>query len=97
YTDIMLMIKNTYFCVAKAKIDDPTEKFWLILLGTDCLEELFGILRTMIGNNRNFDVLQLVERITGSTKVANILAMYPHWDRPPRRLQLPTLAHDSSM
>ncbi|KAJ7333384.1 hypothetical protein DFH08DRAFT_939956 [Mycena albidolilacea] len=58
YTDIMIMIKNAYFCVAKAK---------------------------------------LVERITGSTEVANILAMYPHWDRPPRRLQLPTLARDSSV
>ncbi|KAJ7692514.1 hypothetical protein B0H16DRAFT_1850850 [Mycena metata] len=67
YTDIMLMIKNAYFCVAKAKIDDPDGKFWLILLGTDRLEELFGILRTMIGNDRNLDVLQLVERITGST------------------------------
>ncbi|KAJ7706534.1 hypothetical protein B0H16DRAFT_1439225 [Mycena metata] len=96
YTDIMLMIKNAYFCVAKAKIDDPDGKFWLILLGTDRLEELFGILRTMIGNDRNLDVLQLVERITGSTEVANILAMYPHWDRPPRRLHLPTLARDSS-
>ncbi|KAJ7744401.1 hypothetical protein B0H16DRAFT_1322187 [Mycena metata] len=96
YTDIMLMIKNAYFCVAKAKIDDPTGNFWLILLGTDRLEELFGILRTMIGNDRNLDVLQLVERITGSTEVANILAMYPHWDRPPRRLHLPTLARDSS-
>ncbi|KAJ7306878.1 hypothetical protein DFH08DRAFT_944693 [Mycena albidolilacea] len=96
YTDIMIMIKNAYFCVAKAKVDDPTGKFWLILLGTDRLEELFGILRTMIGNDRNLDVLQLVERITGSTEVANILAMYPHWDRPPRRLQLPTLARDSS-
>jgi hypothetical protein len=36
----------------------------------------------MIGNDRNMDVLQLVERITGSTEVANIVAMYPHWDRP---------------
>ncbi|KAJ7799158.1 hypothetical protein B0H14DRAFT_3092842 [Mycena olivaceomarginata] len=97
YTDIMIMIKNAYFCVVKAKVDDPTGKFWLILLGTDRLEELFGILRTMIGNYRNLDVLQLVERITGSTEVANILAMYPHWDRPPRRLQLPTLARDSSV
>jgi hypothetical protein len=44
YTDVMLMIKNAYFCVAKAKVDDPTGKFWLILLGTDRLEELFGIL-----------------------------------------------------
>ncbi|KAJ6552503.1 hypothetical protein B0H10DRAFT_2242107 [Mycena sp. CBHHK59/15] len=49
FTDIMIMIKNVYFSVAKAKKDDPEGRFWLILLGTDRLEELFGILRTMIG------------------------------------------------
>ncbi|KAJ6541961.1 hypothetical protein B0H10DRAFT_2244898 [Mycena sp. CBHHK59/15] len=96
FTDIMIMIKNAYFCVAKAKVDDPTGNFWLILLGTDRLEELFGILRTMIGNDRNLDMLQLVERITGTTEVANIFAQYPHWDHPPRRLHLPALARDST-
>ncbi|KAJ7104685.1 hypothetical protein C8R44DRAFT_746366 [Mycena epipterygia] len=97
FTDIMIMIKNVYFCVAKAKVDDPTGNFWIILLGTDRLEELFGILRTMIGNNRNLDLLQLVERITGTTEIANIFALYPHWDRAPRRLQLPTMARDSTV
>ncbi|KAF7328292.1 hypothetical protein MSAN_02488500 [Mycena sanguinolenta] len=97
YVDIMIMIKNAYFCVAKAKVDDPLGNFWLILLGTDRLEELFGILRTVIGNDRNLDVLQLVERITGTMEIANILAMYPHWDRAPRRLKLPALSRDSKV
>ena len=35
YIDLMIMIKNVLFCVAKAKIDDPDSEFWLILLGTD--------------------------------------------------------------
>ncbi|KAJ7834825.1 hypothetical protein B0H13DRAFT_2240173 [Mycena leptocephala] len=96
YTDIMIMIKNAYFCVAKAKVDDPTGNFWLILLGTDRLEELFGILRTIIGNDRNVDILQLVERITGTTEIANILAMYPQWDRAPRHLKLLALSRDST-
>ncbi|KAJ7183908.1 hypothetical protein C8R46DRAFT_1309168 [Mycena filopes] len=94
--DIMIMIKDAYFCVAKAKVDDPTGKFWLILLGTDRLEELFGILRTMIGNDANLDILQLIGRLVGTTQVANILAKYPQWDRPPRRLNLPALARDST-
>ncbi|KAJ7671994.1 hypothetical protein B0H17DRAFT_1335340 [Mycena rosella] len=96
FIDIMIMIKNAYFCVAKAKVDDPTGKFWLILLGTDRLEELFGILRTMIGNDANLDILQLIGRLTGTTQVANILAKYPHWDRAPRRLHLPALTRDST-
>lgn len=58
YIDIMIMIKSVYFCVAKTKADDPMGNFWVILLGTDCLEELFGILRTMIGNDTNLDTLQ---------------------------------------
>ncbi|KAJ7444180.1 hypothetical protein FB451DRAFT_1149358 [Mycena latifolia] len=94
FTDIMIMVKNAYFCVAKAKVDNPTGKFWLILLGTDRLEELFGILRTMIGNDANLDILQLIGRLTGTTQVANILAKYPHWDRAPRRLTLPALTRD---
>ncbi|KAK7007633.1 hypothetical protein R3P38DRAFT_2553314 [Favolaschia claudopus] len=87
---------NVYFCVAKAKADDPEGNFWLILLGTDRLEQLFGILRTMIGNDSNLDILQLVERITGTTECANIFAKYPHWDRPLRRLSLPALTRDST-
>ena len=35
YLDIVLMVKNTFFCVAKMKIDNPSAKFYLVLLGTD--------------------------------------------------------------
>jgi hypothetical protein len=85
YVDIMMMIKNVYFCVAKTKADDPAGSFWIILLGTDRLEILFGILRTMVGNDANLDLLQLGLRLTGTTltgttEVSTILAKYPHWD-----------------
>jgi hypothetical protein len=61
YVDLMIMIKNVYFCVAKAKVNNPLGSFWIILLGTDQLEELFGILRTIVGNDVNLDILQLAE------------------------------------
>jgi hypothetical protein len=64
-------------------------------LGTDRLEELFGILRTMVGNDANLDMLQLVSRLAGTTEVSNILAKYPQWDRSPRRLKLPAMTQDS--
>jgi hypothetical protein len=96
YIDVMIMIKNILFCVSKAKIDDPDGEFWIILLGTDRLEELFGILRTMVGNDANLDILQLVSRLSGTTEISNILAKYPQWDRAPRRLKLPTLSRDSN-
>jgi hypothetical protein len=95
YIDLMLTIKNVLFCVAKAKVDDPNGEFWIILLGTDRLEGLFGILRTMVGNDANLDIYQLVCRLAGTTEVSNILAKYPHWDRSPRRLRLPSLSRES--
>ncbi|PPR03132.1 hypothetical protein CVT24_008485 [Panaeolus cyanescens] len=95
YVDIMIMIKNVFFCVAKAKVDTPHGRFFLILLGTDRLEIQFGILRTMIGNDANVDLLQLCERLGSITEVANILAKYSEWDRAPRQLVTPTLTKDS--
>lgn len=94
YVDIMIMIKNVYFCVAKAKVDNPSGKFFLMLLGTDRLEELFGILRTMVGNDSSVDVHQLGLRLAGTTEVSGILAQHPEWDRAPRRLKLPSLSKD---
>ncbi|KAG6874971.1 hypothetical protein C0992_005739 [Termitomyces sp. T32_za158] len=77
YTDLAIMVKNVIFCIAKAKVDTPKASFWIILLGTDHLEELFGILRTMVGNDANLDTLQLGDRITGCIEVLNILAENP--------------------
>lgn len=94
YIDIMIMIKNVYFCVAKAKADHPLDPFYIILLGTDRLETLFGILRTMVGNDANLDALQLSLRVTGTTDVANIFALHPEWDKTPRRLHLPSVTKD---
>jgi hypothetical protein len=97
YIDIMIMIKNAYFCVVKAKVDNPKGKFHLILLGTDHLETLFGILRTMVRNDVNLDILQLGQHLTGTTEVSTILAKYPHWDCAPRCLKLPVVSQEGSV
>src|SRR5258708_39607938 len=46
YGDIMIMIKDVYFCVVKVKVMHPAQdhSFWIILLGTDHLEVDFGII-----------------------------------------------------
>lgn len=95
YINVMIMVKNVIFCIAKAKADDPEGEFWIILLGTDRLEELFGILWTMVGNDTNLDILQLVSCLAGTTEISNILAKYLQWDHTPRRLKLPSLSRDS--
>ncbi|KAF9007809.1 hypothetical protein BDZ89DRAFT_1231061 [Hymenopellis radicata] len=94
YVDIMIMIKNVFFCVVKAKVDHPGGKFWIILLGTDRLETLFGILRTIIGTDANIDLLQLCLRLTGTVEVSNILVKRPAWNSSPRRLKLPAISRD---
>ena len=80
YIDVMIMIKNVLFSVAKAKINDLDGGFWVILLGTDQLEELFRILRTMVDTDVNLDILQLISCLDGTTEVSNILAKYLQWD-----------------
>ena len=57
FIDISIMVKNTFFCVAKAKVNHLNKLFFLVLLGTNQLESLFRILCTMIENNTNLDML----------------------------------------
>lgn len=90
YFDWMVAIKNVYFCVAKTQIDNPRGKFWIILIGTDPLEKLFGKVRTVQGNDCNADALQLTNRVESAAICTQILAEHPEWERGPRRLLLKT-------
>jgi hypothetical protein len=92
FIDIGIMVKNAFFCIAKAKMDHPNQPFFLALLGTDRLKSLFGILCTMVGNDTNLNVLQLALHITSTTEVLTILAKHLEWDRGPHRLCLPTVS-----
>ena len=92
YIDIMIMIKNMFFCIGKAQIDIPWCLFWIILLGTDRLETLFGILRTIVASDHNFDLLQLAEWLTGSTEASNILAKHLERNKSPRCTVLPLVS-----
>lgn len=91
YKDIILMVKNAYFCVAKAKITNPDGSFWLILLGTDRLEASFGIVRSMVGTDANADMSSLTTSLSHSVECLNIFSKHPEWDRGPRRLKLPAI------
>jgi hypothetical protein len=88
FFDVQTWIKNAFFCVAKTKLDDPDGQFWLILLGTDSLEHLFGVVRTMISTDANADLLQLGNRLEASATCCRILAEHPEWVQGPRRLSI---------
>ncbi|KAI0027437.1 hypothetical protein K488DRAFT_74543 [Vararia minispora EC-137] len=86
--------KNVYFCVAKAQVDNPGSNWFLISTGTNGLESIFGVVRTMVGNDANIDVLQLAQRLSHSVEVTNIIAEHPEWDRDPRHLHVTALGPD---
>lgn len=86
------MIRSVYFCVAKAQVDDPAGRFFIILLGTDGLEKIFGKIRTMVGNDTNADLLQLSNRIDGAVQCVKILEEHPEWGGQARHLTLQSLA-----
>jgi hypothetical protein len=88
FKDIVPLVKNAYFCVAKAKIHAPDSKFYLILNGTNRLESTFGVVRTMVGSDTNADVLTLSYRLSHAVECLNILSEHPGWDRGPRHLHL---------
>jgi hypothetical protein len=80
HQDIILMVKNAFFCVAKAKINNPNGSFWLILLGTDRLEATFDLVRFMVGNDANANILSLTTRLTHAVECLNIFSQHPEWD-----------------
>ena len=88
FKDLALLVKNAYFCVAKAKIRAPDSKYYLILNGTDRLESTFSVVRSMVGNDANVDVLTLGYRLSHAVECLNILSEHPTWDRGPRCLHL---------
>ncbi|KAF8259666.1 hypothetical protein EI94DRAFT_1773898 [Lactarius quietus] len=88
FKDLILLVKNAYFCVATAKIHAPDSCFYLILNGTDRLESTFGIVRSMVGNDANADVLTLGYHLSHAVECLNILSEHPTWDHGLRRLHL---------
>ncbi|KAI0717922.1 hypothetical protein C8Q72DRAFT_155136 [Fomitopsis betulina] len=91
YLDVQIMVKNVYFCLAKILVDNPDGFLWIICLGTDALEKIFSLVRTMIGADANADQLQLTSRMSGAIQCSQILQEHPEWDRGSRHLAIPSL------
>ena len=88
FKDIIILVKNAFFCVAKVKISTPDGEFYIILLGTDHLESTFGVVQSIVGNNANADILTLIYRLSHAIECINIFSEHPKWDRGTRHLKL---------
>ncbi|KAH9170864.1 hypothetical protein EDB89DRAFT_2071449 [Lactarius sanguifluus] len=82
YLDIVLMIKNVYFCITKMKVDNPSTNFYLILLRMDHLETFSGL-----------SVLQ--SHASELMEVVSILAEHPEWDYGTCCLSLPVFSKET--
>ncbi|KAL0062604.1 hypothetical protein AAF712_010538 [Marasmius tenuissimus] len=87
YADSQAIVKNIIFLVARTQLVDSNARLFIILEGTDRLEMVFGDCRTL-DHSRNFDVLQLAEKLSTSTMVNIIFEKYPHLNRGHRRLSV---------
>ena len=79
----------------KTQVDDPTGSFWIILLGTDGLEKVFGQVHTMVGNDTHADQLQLTNRIDGAVQCMKILENQPEWGGQSRCLTVKPLSSNT--
>ncbi|KAJ3874253.1 hypothetical protein F5051DRAFT_336129 [Lentinula edodes] len=87
YADSHAIVKNILFTVAKLALDDPSILYYIILNGTDRLEGIFSKVRTQ-DHNRNFDVLQLSQKLSIAAEIVATLLRNPDLDSGHRRLNL---------
>ena len=78
-------IKNMFLSVTLGKLRG-VDHFYFFHNTNNRLEQLFGILRSMINGNMNFDCLDLQDRIADATLVQWIYTQHPEWDRSARKL-----------
>ena len=71
-------------CIARAQIL-KINQFYLFADATHLLEQLFGILRTLCGPQRNFDMVQLEDRISTVVRLYEIYLERPEWRENARR------------
>ncbi|KAL7530742.1 hypothetical protein ACHAXR_010378 [Thalassiosira sp. AJA248-18] len=85
YRNCQDTVKNMFVAVAIAK--NHGIKDYIFFLNTSKrLEQLFGITRSMIGGDLNFDCLGLQHRLGDAAAISQIYGRHPEWDSPPRKL-----------
>ncbi|KAI0043508.1 hypothetical protein FA95DRAFT_1681862, partial [Auriscalpium vulgare] len=87
YADSQAIVKSIIYTILRLKDINENHCFFIIMEGTDRLENLFGDCRTQ-DHSRNFDILQLSEKLSVSALIQAIFERNPDLDRGHRRLSL---------
>jgi hypothetical protein len=85
YADSQAIVKNIIFCVARLQIISGDLEFFIIHEGTDRLETIFSDVRTQ-DQNRNFDILQLSQKLSVGAAISATFERHPDLDRGHRKL-----------
>ena len=78
YYDIQETIQDVYVCAAKMIKKQTDNSLYLYQLGTDVLENQFATLRTL-SHSRNFDFLELTERLIIVEQIEKVFENNPGW------------------
>jgi hypothetical protein len=80
YGDSQTMVKNCIFYVAKQKLLDDSQPFYIFQLGTDRLEALFGRVCMLGLHDCTMNYRQAIEWFGHAVDVDYILEDHPEWD-----------------
>jgi hypothetical protein len=87
YADTQAIVKNIVFSLTKQQILHASQNFYIILDRTNRLEQVFSNVRTQ-DHTRNFDLLQLSQKLAIASTVNSIFLRNPDLDHGHTRLNL---------
>lgn len=93
YADSQVMVKNTFFYLAKQCLLNPNLRVLLMLCGDDRLKNLFGRVRMQGAHNCHVDIKTLMERLAAAMDLCRLFTVHPSWDQGHRRLNYSRLEH----
>lgn len=91
YHDTQAMVRALFHCVRQAQQHCPSEPMFLWQVGTDGLENLFALVRTLT-HASNVDAKELADRLGAAVALEEIYNKHPDWAKVSRRLN-ETLDH----
>jgi len=80
YADSQAIVKNIIFTTARLQLIDPDIEYFILLEGTDRLEEVFSHSRTH-DHSRNFDIVQFGHKLSIGAEINRIFERFPEFDR----------------
>ncbi|KAF8902265.1 hypothetical protein CPB84DRAFT_1824389 [Gymnopilus junonius] len=78
--DSQAIVKSIIFNIVQLQLIDPDINYYILFEGTDRLENVFSHARTQ-DHARNFDILQLAQKLSISAEIDAIFQRYPDLDR----------------